>query len=260
LSSTVGKAKEVCPRCGSPIDWKERLKVKTGANSYRYYIVAVHVDRDTGKRKKCYLGPEEGYSLAVITHVEHLGGLEGLVDVWDRNKYYLENLLESFSKCQDPKVLKEVISIIKSSLSKLEAHLKTLEAPEVTEVVSKWEFRPLVSLIRVYNDGSKEFLLIVKEEHLKVLVDGFNKLASELGVRFTEIPNTSLYKFYCLEKPLEKIPTLASPISYVSVSKHEQDLHVYVSTTAYSVSRGYEEHIVKLLKEFAENIKAEVKM
>jgi len=124
------KPKRICPRCGSVIDWIERHRVKTGYNTYRTYIVAVHFDRDTKKRRKCYLGPEEGYSLAAITHVEHLGGLEGLVDVWDRNKYYLENLLESFTRCQDPKVLKEVIDIIKSSLPKLETHLHSLESPE----------------------------------------------------------------------------------------------------------------------------------
>jgi hypothetical protein len=260
----VEKQKEICPRCGSVIDWKERLKVKTGVNSYRYYVVAVHYDPDSKRRRKCYLGPEDGYSVGVVTHLEHTGGLEGLIDVWDRNKYYLENLLESFTRCQDPKVLKEVINIIKSSLSKLETHLKTLEAPEVTELVSKFEevqkFKPSISLINVYNDGSETFLLIVKEEHLKLLIDSFTKLASELGVRFTEVPNTSLYKFYCLEKQLKKIPTLASPIAYVSVSKHEQDFHVYVITTEFSVRNNYEEHVVKLLKEFARSINAEFKM
>ena len=127
------KLRQICPRCGRPVDWFERHRVKTGYNTYRTYILAVHLIDVGGKsrrRKKCYLGPEGGYSSAAITHVEHLGGLEGLVDVWDRNKYYLENLLESFTRCDDVKVLREVIDIIKSSLSKLETHLHTLENPE----------------------------------------------------------------------------------------------------------------------------------
>jgi len=119
------KPKRICPRCGGVIDWIERHRVKTGYNTYRTYIVAVHLDRDTKKRRKCYLGPEEGYSLAAITHSD-LGGLEGLVDVWDRNKYYLENLLESFLRCDDVKVVSEVVSIIKEILPKLETHLNSL--------------------------------------------------------------------------------------------------------------------------------------
>jgi hypothetical protein len=132
--SSEGRRKSICPRCGSVIDWIERHRVKTGYNTYRTYIIAVHLYKDRKKRRKCYLGPEEGYSLAAITHVEHLGGLEGLVDVWDRNKYYLENLLESFFKCDDIKVLKEVIEIVESSLDKLRTHLHTLESPEKDRV------------------------------------------------------------------------------------------------------------------------------
>jgi hypothetical protein len=126
------KLRQVCPRCGRPVDWFERHRVKTGYNTYRTYILAVHLIDVGGKRrrKKCYLGPEGGYSSAAITHIEHLGGLEGLVDVWDRNKYYLENLLESFLRCDDVKVLREVIEIVESSLDKLKTHLHTLESPE----------------------------------------------------------------------------------------------------------------------------------
>jgi hypothetical protein len=134
MSSEEGKGKPICPRCGGVVDWVERHRVKTGYNTYRTYIIAVHLDKESKKRRKCYLGPEGGYSSAAITHVEHLGGLEGLVDVWDRNKYYLENLLESFLRCDDVKVLREVIDIIKSSLSKLETHLHTLESPEKDRV------------------------------------------------------------------------------------------------------------------------------
>jgi hypothetical protein len=125
-SERRGKPGRVCPRCGSAIDWIERVRVKTGSNTYRTYLIAVHLDKETKKRRKCYLGPDEGYNLATITHKD-LGGLEGLVDVWDRNKYYLENLLESFTRCEDVKVLKEVIEIVESSLEKLKTHLHTLE-------------------------------------------------------------------------------------------------------------------------------------
>ena len=127
------KVKEVCPRCGSVIDWKERVKVRTSRNTYRYYLIAVHVDRDTKKRRKCYLGPVEGYVAGAVTHKEHLGGLEGLDQVWDRNKYYLENLLESFLNCSNVKTLKEVIHTTETLLQKLKTHLNSLETQEKQE-------------------------------------------------------------------------------------------------------------------------------
>ena len=176
-------SKKVCPRCGRPIDWVERHKVKTGVNSYRYYVLAVHVDKDTKKRRKCYLGPLEGYKVGM----------------------FRGNVIHT-------------------------------------------TFKPQLSLINVYGDGSKTFLLIVKEDMLNGLVDMFNKLASELNIRLVEIPNPKFYKFYCLEKQLELIPTLSTPIAYISVSKHDQILHVYVSTT--TSTKEYEEHIIKTLKEY----------
>ena len=249
---------KICPRCGGPVSWFERKRIKSG-KGYRYYLIAVH--KDEKGRRKCYLGPAEGYVFGSITHSD-LGGLEGLGNVWDRNKYYLENLIESFTKCQDPKTVKEVIEIIKSSLPKLETHLHTLKSTEVTEVTSKFKntFKPTITLVNTYNDGSKEFLLTIKEEHLKTLVEMFNKLANNLGVKLTETPSITLYKLYCLEKPLEKTPSLTSPIAYISVKKDGQTLHTHITTTEFSVRNNYEEHIIKLLKNYANTVGAEVKL
>jgi len=100
--------------------------VKTGKNSYRTYIYAVHVDPETGKRRRCCLGPVEGYKHASGSHAD-LGGLESAEDRWDRNIYYLSNLIESFTKCDDVEVLMKVIETLNEGVSKISTHLSSLQ-------------------------------------------------------------------------------------------------------------------------------------
>jgi hypothetical protein len=52
-----------CPRCGSPVSWYERAR-----RGERYYLLAVHFDPESRSRRKCYLGPVEGYEHGSITH------------------------------------------------------------------------------------------------------------------------------------------------------------------------------------------------
>ena len=70
------KDKPLCPRCGSPIDYFDRVK-----RGNRVYLYAVHYEGYTRvgskirKRvRKCYLGPEDAYTYVSRTHVR-----EGLV-------------------------------------------------------------------------------------------------------------------------------------------------------------------------------------
>jgi uncharacterized OB-fold protein len=52
-----------CPRCGSPVSWYERAR-----RGERYYLLAVHFDPQSKSRRKCYLGPVDGYDHGSITH------------------------------------------------------------------------------------------------------------------------------------------------------------------------------------------------
>ena len=131
------KPLRVCPRCGRPYDWVERRKVRTGPNTYRYYYYAVHLDRETKRREACYLGPVDGYSHGAVTH-QDVGGLEGLDSRWERNLYYLENLLESFTTCGDPRYVRKAVEIVSSALQRLQLHLRSLERVEEVEPVEEW--------------------------------------------------------------------------------------------------------------------------
>jgi hypothetical protein len=131
------KPLRICPRCGRPYDWVERRKVRTGPNTYRYYYYAVHLDRETRRRDVCYLGPVDGYSHGAVTH-QDVGGLEGLDSRWERNLYYLENLLESFTTCSDPRYVMRAVELVTSALQRLQLHLRSLERVEEVKPAEEW--------------------------------------------------------------------------------------------------------------------------
>jgi len=85
------KAALVCPRCGLPVSWFEKLR-----RGDRVYVRAVHFLGYVGKKKvvrKCYLGPVESYE-----YVSHLHRKEGLefygLHYTTRIFEYLDRLLD----------------------------------------------------------------------------------------------------------------------------------------------------------------------
>ena len=83
--------KKFCPRCGQPYSYVEEIDI--GGRSYLY---AVHYIKDeSGKRRKkrCYLGPKEGYEYVSKTHDITFYGL----DREDRYIKYLEEILDLFT-------------------------------------------------------------------------------------------------------------------------------------------------------------------
>jgi len=89
--SQISSEKKVCPKCGQPYSYVEEIDI--GGRSYLY---AVHYVKDeNGKRKKrrCYLGPKEGYEYVSKTHDITFYGL----DREDRYIKYLEEILNLFT-------------------------------------------------------------------------------------------------------------------------------------------------------------------
>jgi hypothetical protein len=89
--SQISPQKKVCPKCGEPYSYIEEIDI--GGRSYLY---AVHYVKDeSGKRKKkrCYLGPKEGYEYVSKTHDIIFYGL----DRQDRYIRYLEEILYLFA-------------------------------------------------------------------------------------------------------------------------------------------------------------------
>jgi len=93
------KDKPICPRCGRPIDYFDRVK-----RGDRVYLYAVHyegyekVGGKIRKRvKKCYLGPIDAYTYVSKTH-SNIGLIlrgahdpERVIDYLDALIHYLEN-------------------------------------------------------------------------------------------------------------------------------------------------------------------------
>jgi hypothetical protein len=89
ISSQISQ-KKICPRCGQPYSYIEEIDI-----SRRSYLYAVHYVKDeNGKRKKkrCYLGPKEGYEYVSKTHDIIFYGL----DRQDRYIRYLEEIIDLF--------------------------------------------------------------------------------------------------------------------------------------------------------------------
>jgi len=85
--SQILSQKKVCPKCGQPYSYIEEIDI--GDRSYLY---AVHYVKDkSGKRKKkrCYLGPKEGYEYVSKTHDLEFYGMTKE----DRYITYLEEIL-----------------------------------------------------------------------------------------------------------------------------------------------------------------------
>jgi len=82
--------RKICPRCGNSFSYIE--EVDRGGRSYLY---AVHYVKDeSGKRKKrrCYLGPKDGYEYVSKTHDITFYGL----DREDRYIKYLNEIIDLF--------------------------------------------------------------------------------------------------------------------------------------------------------------------
>jgi hypothetical protein len=90
ISSQISQRK-VCPKCGQPYSYIEEIDI-----GGRLYLYAVHYVKDeSGKRKKkrCYLGPKDGYEYVSKTHEIIFYGL----DRQDRYIRYLEEILDLFT-------------------------------------------------------------------------------------------------------------------------------------------------------------------
>ena len=118
--------KPVCPRCGGAVDWYERYR-----KGDRVYLYAVHVDPESGSRRKCYLGPVDGYVHARTTHpMLSLRGFAQDIELdWDRRVDYVLELLESFRGCHDEAALTRLLENLRAYEETLE---KTLEKTKTT--------------------------------------------------------------------------------------------------------------------------------
>jgi len=89
ISSQISQ-KKVCPKCGEPYSYVEEIDI-----GGRLYLYAVHYVKDeSGKRRKkrCYLGPKDGYEYVSKTHEITFYGL----DRQDRYIRYLEEIIDLF--------------------------------------------------------------------------------------------------------------------------------------------------------------------
>jgi len=121
-----------CPRCGSPISWYERAR-----RGERYYLLAVHFDPESRSRRKCYLGPVDGYEHGSVTHpmMELKGfGTDVREEVRRRADYVMDSL-GSFIEYLEHLGVHEKVGKLEKLQRELKAILKSMEEDiEVLEI------------------------------------------------------------------------------------------------------------------------------
>ena len=102
-----------------PVSWYERAR-----RGERYYLLAVHVDPESKRRRKCYLGPVDGYEHGSITHpmMELKGfGTDAREELRRRAKYAMDSLdslldllefLGAYAEAEELKGLQEKLEVI----------------------------------------------------------------------------------------------------------------------------------------------------
>ncbi len=85
--SQISSQKKICPKCGEPYSYIEEIDI--GGRSYLYTVHYVKDENGKRKKKRCYLGPKEGYEYVSKTHDITFYGL----DRQDRYIRYLEEIL-----------------------------------------------------------------------------------------------------------------------------------------------------------------------
>jgi len=124
----------VCPRCGLPVSWVEKLR-----KGDRVYYVAVHYlgynksgGRVRKRVRKCYLGPET-YEYVTRLHRDLGIVLEGAV-VDRRVIHYLDAFVSALSRVElDRPTLVEILSKLRYLTQRLEEYVRKVEELEKEE-------------------------------------------------------------------------------------------------------------------------------
>jgi hypothetical protein len=88
--SSHSKERRICPRCGESYSYVEKIDI--GERSYLYAVHYYVDENDRRRKRRCYLGPVDGYEYVSKTHEIIFYGL----DRQDRYIRYLEEITDLF--------------------------------------------------------------------------------------------------------------------------------------------------------------------
>jgi hypothetical protein len=193
--------KKVCPKCGETYSYIEEIDI--GGRSYLY---AVHYVKDeSGKRRKkrCYLGPKDGYEYVSKTHDITFYGL----DRQDRYIIYLEEILRllgsSMPVSSEPEEFKrdfenimKIRSLVKRINNEVEERLEKIIQTMISDVkasidVLKRDYPDnpqaleLLRILKAFEEeiertGLEKSFKILKEEAIRSYVERYLQLKQRL--------------------------------------------------------------------------------
>ncbi|MEM4554190.1 MAG: putative integrase [Ignisphaera sp.] len=107
----------ICPRCGS-LGYRS-VEKRAG----RYYVYYIHRDNASGRVRKCYVGPIEGYNHVEKIHSLNLDNLEDVdyIEVARRAiEFYVDRALKRKNREEEQYAVRELEKLIEFIYRKLE--------------------------------------------------------------------------------------------------------------------------------------------
>jgi len=180
--------KKVCPKCGEPYSYVEEIDI--GGRTYLYAVHYVKDENGKRKKKRCYLGPKEGYEYVSKTHNIIFYGL----DRQDRYIRYLEEILRLLGSSEpvssEPEEFKKIFlnvmrmrSLAKKIERRSEEHLEKIIQTMISDVKASADV-----LRREYSDNPQaiEILRMLKafdEEIERAGLDKNFKIMNDEAIR-----------------------------------------------------------------------------
>jgi len=195
--------KKVCPKCGEPYSYIEEIDIGD-----RTYLYAVHYVKDeSGKRRKkrCYLGPKDGYEYVSKTHEITFYGL----DRQDRYIRYLEEIIDLFDVDQpvstepddfrrDFENIIKMKSLVKKIERRSEERLEKIIQRMISDIKASAEVLrrdypdnpqaiEILRMLKVFEEeiertGLEKSYKIMKEEAIRSYVEKYLQLKQRLKI------------------------------------------------------------------------------
>ena len=195
--------KKVCPKCGKPYSYIEEIDI--GGRTYLYAVHYVKDENGKRKKKRCYLGPKEGYEYVSKTHDLEFYGmtiedryiryLEGIIDLFDVKgpvsidpddfRKDFENMIKirSLLKKINDEVEERLEKIIQTMISDVKASIDVLrrDYPDNPQAIE------ILRMLKAFEEeidraGLEKSYKIMKEEAIKSYIERYLQLKQRLKI------------------------------------------------------------------------------
>ena len=201
--SQISSEKKICPKCGQPYSYVEEIDI--GGRSYLYTVHYIKDESGKRRKKRCYLGPKDGYEYVSKTHEITFYGL----DRQDRYIRYLEEIIDLFDVDQpvstepddfrkDFENIIKMKSLVKKIERRSEERLEKIIQRMISDIKASAEVLrrdypdnpqaiEILRMLKVFEEeiertGLEKSYKIMKEEAIRSYVEKYLQLKQRLKI------------------------------------------------------------------------------